>query len=88
MIIVIVIIVILIIVIVILILIIILIIISDNGMILGTIIGEDKSFGRQETEDTGGLPPSTPPSWCCIFTTYYLYMGGLSLIVIAIGTGC
>ena len=44
-----------------------------NGMILGTIIDGDKSFGRQKTEDKWGLLPSTPPSVCCIFTTCYYW---------------
>ena len=44
-----------------------------SGMIWGTIIDGDKSFGRQKTEDNGVPLPSTPPSWCGIFTTgYYL----------------
>ena len=38
-----------------------------NGMIMGTIVGWDKSFRRQRTRDRWGLLPSTPPPLCVVF---------------------
>ena len=56
-------------------------------MLLGTIIGWDKSFRRQETEDTGVPLPHTPPLLVLYFYHMLLrYGGGLSLLLIAIGS--
>ena len=47
------------------------------GMGMGTIIDGGESFSRQKTRDRYPPLPSTPPSWCGIFTTsyYWEYMG-------------
>ena len=48
----------------------------SNGMIMGTIVGGDKSFRRQKTEDKWGLLPSTPPLFVLYFYHILLMMWG------------
>ena len=53
-----------------------------NGMIMGTMVGGDKSFGRQKTEDRWVPLPFTPPLGV-VFLPHVTYgMGGLYLLVI------
>ena len=47
-----------------------------SGMILGTIIDGDKSFGRQKTEDNGVPLPSTPPPLGVVFLPHVTYRVG------------
>ena len=51
---------------------------------MGTIIGGDKSFRRQETEDKWVPLPFTPPLLCCIFTTCY-YWGICVCMLVVLG---
>ena len=56
-----------------------LIIVIIFGIIMGTIVGWDKSFGRQKTEDKWGLLPSTPP--LCVLYFYHMLLLGVSVCV-------
>ena len=51
-----------------------------SGMILGTIIDGDKSFGRQKTEDNGVPLPSTPP----LLVSYFYHTLLIGWVVVSV----
>ena len=51
-----------------------------NGMILGTIIDGDESFGRQKTEDKWVPLPSTPP----LLVLYFYHMLLIGWVVVSL----
>ena len=58
-----------------------LIIVIIDGMMMGTIIGWDESFGRQETRDRWVPLPSTPPLLVLYFYHMLLIGWGGSIFV-------